>query len=656
MVRPIHDTLRRSGRVASCVFLASLCALTGACSSNKQARDVNPEVEFTDSGLRGTVGAEVTIRRSEPTIVSGYGIVVGLDGSGGTDVPIRVAASLERELGLRGVGQPGVFQGTELEGLSPRQVLRHPDVAAVLVEAAVPLGAPEGMRFDVRVRALAGSSTTSLEGGVLWSTQLQAGAPSVVGGTQTRTVAVAHGPVFINPFLDPDSASTSVNLREGRLLGGGMMTEPLALELNLRNPLHSRARALTSAINQRFPDGPRGPGTVARGRSDETIQVEVPEEYHDRFGEFVELLLRTPIDPRFPEEMARRYTQDLRRSSENATELAWALRALGPPAIPFVRDLYEHEDPRIRMAALRAGAHLNDPRSTGPLEEIAVEEDGLRRIEAVSLLGVADGPASVDRTLRSLVAGDLPVDVRVRAYQSLAQRAERHRFRELMSWQSRRSPGQTQYSVSELDAWAGAEIPPGTPQGLTRRTVAGKFTFDLLPLGEPVIYVTLQREPRIAILGRGASLNRPLVASAWSDRLLIAADSENGDVRIRYDDRRNGRVVTEITGPDLATLVPLLGQTPSIEDPTDGFRMSYGQVVGALSAIQEAGGVQAAFTTENDILAANILEAIQEQIPDVRPEFGDDESAANDRPIEDETDPDRGALVVPIERDEKKRK
>ncbi|XHC24394.1 MAG: hypothetical protein ACFHWZ_11600 [Phycisphaerales bacterium] len=89
-------------------LLLASAALAVACSKTPQRPastvQVPVVVRDTQSILRGTVGSEVTIRGTEGTIVSGYGLVVGLDGTGSGTVPIGVRSVLEDEMRKYGVG------------------------------------------------------------------------------------------------------------------------------------------------------------------------------------------------------------------------------------------------------------------------------------------------------------------------------------------------------------------------------------------------------------------------------------------------------------------------------------------------------------------------------------------------------------------------
>ena len=220
----------------------SLCAapLSGCSSGNKKrAREVTPTLSGAPSVLRGTVGYETSLRQADSAYISGYGLVVGLNGTGSTNVPENIAATMEREILIMSGGEAGGFINTPLEGLSPREVIRHPDTAVVLVEGAIPPGAPEGPYFDVRVRALSGSTAESLEGGTLWTTRLQLGPASTLGGLQTKTIAEARGEVFINPFAEPgrpSEISCQAAMGLGTLLGGWKIVHTMGSKITRLTP------------------------------------------------------------------------------------------------------------------------------------------------------------------------------------------------------------------------------------------------------------------------------------------------------------------------------------------------------------------------------------------------------------------------------------
>ncbi|MEO1585169.1 MAG: flagellar basal body P-ring protein FlgI [Planctomycetota bacterium] len=651
--------LAQAARAAILIGMLTAAGLISVgCGPPRRTTQVDvPTASRGSSVLRGTIGREAVLRNADPVIVSGYGLVVGLAGTGARDVPANVAATMEREIETLAGGLGGVdFQGTAFEGLSPRQIMRDPSTAVVLVVGAVSPGGPEGLRFDVQVRALSGSSATSLEGGRLWTTRLQIGRPVTLGGPQTEIIAEARGEIFINPFATP--GSSSVEGRVGRVLGGGLLTDPRPLELVLENPLHSRAMGIERAINQRFPDGPAGPGTVAYGRNDQIVQVYTPTAFQQRFDEFVRTLLATPIDQSAPEALARRYRQAMVNQPELAADIGWALRAIGEPSLSHMRDLYDFPEIAPRMAALTVGAHLNDTRAADFLERVALEGSAAEQLAAIELLGAVDGRPSSDDVLRDLAGFGETLTVRSMAADALMRRAERWRLAQLAAAERQRAVGRRPATETQLRLAAARRIPRGNPQGVERVDVAGRFAIDRLPFGEPLVFVTLQGVPRIVLFGERAELTRPMTVAAWDNRLLMRSDGPRDEVLLRYEDDRTGRVIQRPVGHELLDVVLFLARGAGVSDFGEGLGFTYAQVVGALAAIEESSATRAAFATQEDRFQAMLALASDRNVAD-RPALLDDEGVRVDLGSIEPLDPSEraapkaeGGFVVPIERDE----
>lgn len=656
--------------------MLGLAGWIAGCSSKPPAepRRVEPLVtRDVPSALRGIVGSEATLRNHEPVLVSGYGLVVGLNGTGGGELPERIAATMERELGLKGIGKGSEFLvGTPLEGLSPREMLRSRDVAVVIVYGAVIPGAPEGATFDVYVSPVSSNPDLSLEGGLLWSTELRLGPPTPTEGVKTTQVARAYGPIFINPFSAPSGGPTR---QMGRVLGGGMMVNSLGLQLVLDNESHSRARAITDAINSRFGKQAGPQEEVARGRTARTIQIYVPPEYRDRAGEFVNILTAIQIQQGFPQEFAKRYTDALKAEPYLASDLSWCLQALPQrAALPFIRDLYESSESAVRMAALRAGAGLNDALAVPPLQRLAEQgETPAMRSEAVRLLGLISAGPGVDLALRDqLQARELTV--RVAAYEALARRAELAFARRIAAAQAKLPAGARQANAQTIEqARSVLSFRDDNVQGARRDVYTRKFLLDRVPGGEPLVYVTQQGRPRIVLFGENPTIVRPTVFSMWDDRLMIVADSPTDELRVRYrgpdrmDDSGQTTLGDTVTGrapADVAGLIDYLARNPTPEDPKPGLNLTYSEIVGVLYAMQRQGVLSASFAVEEDVLQARLLQATQQLAADDRPETAKQAEERRLRLMEPITaatpaapaEKEREPLVVPLPQPEPKKK
>lgn len=610
--------------------LLCVAASFAGCGSGEPKKPIDIEPVVTRDVhpmLRGTIGAEITFRNVDPVLVSGLGLVVGLHGTGGQMLPEDVAATMEREMGLQGIGRGNQYSAKSIDAKSPREVLRDPNVAVVIVQAAIPPGLPKDATFDVYVRAL---NATSLEGGTLWSTPLRIGNPTTFGGVQTTQLATARGAVFINPFAERGKETDGVTQTVGRVLAGGRASSPLPIQMVMDNASHARARAIVSAVNTRFPPLPGDQCETARGRSASNIELRVPAAYRDRAGDFIELVAHLPVDFSFVEERARRIVEAVKAEPALAEEAAWSLESLGPKALPFIRELYDFPEIAPRMAALKAGARLNDARAAGPLREVARTASGGVRTQAISFLADLDGGPTVDIALRDLAA-ESELTVRVAAYEALVRRAVRvqaARYRAAIE----SDPDAARPSPTRLETLAADRLPGGTVQGVRRALVGDKFLLDVVPFGEPLIYVSQQGRPRVVLFGAHLGLTRASVVSVWNDRFMLETPGGQDRVRVVYRPPAMDRGYKLDAPAGLPEFVQFLAHDTTPEKPDAGLSMTYSDVVGVLSALVSQKALPAAFATEQDRLRSQLLAAAESRAGSERPEKPGEEPVVLFRP------------------------
>lgn len=626
----------RAVLLGSCTLIA--CALTPACSDPpKTAERLDKPLIVRDipDVLRGTIGAETTLRGIEPVLVSGFGIVVGLNGTGGNAlIDPAVQATMERELARGGVTRAPDGNDLGRMGVSPAEFLRSKNVAIVIVEAAIPPAAPRGSTFDVRVRALPNSEVTSLEGGTLWTTDLRIGPATVFEGYKTHRIAQARGQIFVNAFNEPGSAAQSVGQTVGTVIGGGIAMDPLRIQMVLDNDSHSRARSILTAINTRFPEGRRDEGPIATGRDGSSLSIRIPYEYRDRADEFVRLLQATRIDQSQPQEWACRYVEELKQRPELAEPLTWCLRALGDMAVRSgcLHPMYDYPEIGPRLAALEAGAHLGDARAAPYLKELALSGPPDSRAAAIQLMGSMVTNPQVGLTLREMLDSS-ELDIRISAYEALSNRGDPLIERRVV----------------------GSD--PGRP----------RFFLELVPSRDPLIYVTQQGKPRIVLFGgrsigeqKPLRLNKPLLVAAWSNRLMLMADNPSDPVRMLYQSARSQSrnpiaLNNTFTVPDkLVDLIYFFAHESSPDDPSDGLDMTFSEVVGALYEIQRQQGVNALFATETDRLGAAVYQAARSTVIEERPITTEGEDAAQKiitfAPVDPSATP-----AVPVTKSQEKR-
>jgi len=175
----------------------------------------------------------------------GYGLVVGLDGTGdgnGSTFTPQSVASMLQKFGIT------VSPGT----------LQLKNVAAVMVTATLPPFVKNGSAIDVTVSSL--GDAKSLQGGTLLQTPLQA--------ANNKVYAAAQGAISVGGFLAGGGGGGSVAknfVTAGRIPGGALVEQDVpttmlgassgTLEVTLGQPDFTTAARLVNAINTHKPYG-----------------------------------------------------------------------------------------------------------------------------------------------------------------------------------------------------------------------------------------------------------------------------------------------------------------------------------------------------------------------------------------------------------------
>ncbi len=210
----------------------------------------------------------------------GYGLVVGLDGTGDqvTQTPFTVQ-SLKAMLSRYGVTIP------------PDVNPQVKNVAAVTVHADLPAFAKPGQAIDITVSSL--GNAKSLRGGSLLMTPLR--------GIDGQVYAIAQGNLVVGGFgvAGGDGSSVTVNVPSvGRIPNGATVEREVAnpfaqgesIVFNLHTSDFTTARRLADTINQAV-----GPGT-AQPVDATSIRVSAPRDASQRVG-FVAFLEGLEVEP-----------------------------------------------------------------------------------------------------------------------------------------------------------------------------------------------------------------------------------------------------------------------------------------------------------------------------------------------------------------------
>jgi hypothetical protein len=558
--RAVVCSARRPGRLLIVALTLALLIAVGCQPGARRAPGAAPPPNYTGPAfLRGTVGSMCYLRDAKPLLVSKYGLVVNLDGTGSAQVPVELRQRLINEMRKRKVGSRESLDPM-MRAMSPEQMLARRDTAVVAVQGLIPPGAQPGTRFDVLVSKWPRTDTTTLTGGTLWSTELnELGTNLSVG--YMETLAVARGPIYINPFQDLTPEQRRQEFAEQAIVvGGGRVTKARPLELVLNQPSYQRCRAIAERINDRF-----GLVTdarpIAEPKTESLIKLNIPPRYARRPGDLLTLISHTYVQSGigYEQAQAQRLGDIVRSQPEFATQVTHAWKALGRAALPSIRPYYVDDDIVTRMAALEAGAFLEDERSSESLLALASHEDPAIRIRVAKALVSLPRSLKGGRALRQLLDDD-NVEVRITAYESLEQN---------------QAPIIERTAVFDIEGQI-------------------KFAIDRVPASKPLIFVTHQDLPRIVIFDDQLGFKAPLLATLWDNHLMLEGGAADKPISVYYQGPNEPRGQRfDNVYPSVATLAYLLGHRPTLEAPQEGLDLSYSEVVDAMYKLCQAGHISA---------------------------------------------------------------
>ncbi len=216
--------------------------------------------------------------------LTGFGLVVGLDGTGDqTSQMPYTAQGLNNYLQQLGITRPAASAAS----------LQLKNVAAVLVTTQLPAFARPGQSLDVNVSSLGNSK--SLKGGMLISTALR--------GVDGEIYALAQGNLIVGGAgASAGGSKVQINhLSAGRIPGGAQveravptsLQEGETISLGLNASDFQTARRVAQSINRRFGEG------SARALDGRTVQVRAPADPNARIT-FIAEMEELPVEASIP--------------------------------------------------------------------------------------------------------------------------------------------------------------------------------------------------------------------------------------------------------------------------------------------------------------------------------------------------------------------
>lgn len=234
--------------------------------------------------------AQVAGVRSNQLI--GYGLVVGLNGTGdGGSVPFT-GQSLRSILGNLGVNVDGVISDFDVAGVQAGAITAD-NVAAVMVTAELPAFAKPGQTIDVNVSTI--GAAESLRGGTLIMTRLK--------GIDGEVYAIAQGSLT-STGVEVNAAGDEITIgvpTAGRVPNGATVERMVEtafsqanhIVLNVKSGDFTTAKSIMDAINDRFG------AATAQAIDSVSIAVRAPDDQSSKvaFLSLIENMDVVPGDP-----------------------------------------------------------------------------------------------------------------------------------------------------------------------------------------------------------------------------------------------------------------------------------------------------------------------------------------------------------------------
>jgi len=220
-------------------------------------------------GIEYRVRNLATFKGVRDNQLTGFGLVVGLKGTGDRKTTVFTAQAVVNMLKRFGINDPA-------------SEIKVRNVASVMVTATLPPFARKGDKIDVVVSSM--GDAKALDGGVLLQTTLK--------GLDDNVYSVAQGPVSTgsgNIDVNGINALKS-KTNVGRVPQGGIVEKEVPVTfvddknnvfLQLTNPDFTSASRITDVINNQFW------GEIANSVDAGTIKIRIPMDFQDTPVEFV---------------------------------------------------------------------------------------------------------------------------------------------------------------------------------------------------------------------------------------------------------------------------------------------------------------------------------------------------------------------------------
>ena len=489
----------------------SLC--TG-CSTPSILRSQSPEEHSpgSETTLVGDMAAPIGLNSFQ---VEAIGLITGLEGTGSDPQPSAQQAALLDEMKKRGVK-------------NPNQILASHDTEIVMVRAYLRPGIQKGDHFDIEVRCLAQSEATSLRSGWLLDSRLKELAYLKGEIREGKILALAAGPVLVDPAADGEADRTK--LLRGRVLGGGVCQESrklgLALQPQYRNVVASSQ--LGNAVNSRFYRFVSGVKQgVATPENDKFIQLSVHPRYKDNVDRYVRVVRSLPLRESPSERLTRlALLERMLLDPITSANAALRLEAIGKEAVKTLTKGAQSDNEEVRFYSAEALAYLDDSAAVAPLAEAAKNVRAFRAYALTALSAMDDYEARA--ALKDLLDA-ASAETRYGAFRAL-------------------------WAMPTRDALVQGE------------NLNDQFSFHIIESkGPPMVHLTRSYRSEVVLFGPYQRLKTPFALDAGKHIQVISRGGEEVTVsRFDVGQRDQKRVISPKLDEVIRTIVDLGGTYPDV--------------------------------------------------------------------------------------------
>ena len=538
---------KAGGRLAlrRIIYLSFVLAAIYGCGLEVAAPE-EEKPQATVESLGRTIGEVCELVGYENVRVQGHSLVVGLNGTGSRECPPLTCQYILKQLRRL---EPQRYLGPKYVGMTAEELLESRDTAVVEVTGYVPAGAPKGTIFDVEVRVVRATQTTSLQGGYLLDSDMQI----VVSGHRGpplsgRSVALAAGPIFVNPFPLAEGRrgrrEEASDPRKGVVVGGGRSLVDREVKLSIMQPSYRLAQQIQRRINGRFSeDETQRVADATRS----LVRLRIPASYRGRYQDFFRVLrvLYLSDSKGYLELKLRELTELAGEEGADYEGIASAWEGIGRTAQLSLAGLYEEQRGEVGFYAARTAARLGDRKAIDALAAMALDEENAIQLKAAKALG------------------EVATDVRSRA--ALGQLLDKKRVRaRLLGYDGLRRGGDKRIASAEL------------PGGFRLESVGGE--------GENILCVWVRQEPRIVLLGKDIRCGQNAFYESGDGQILVNIGAEATTATLTRELAGGESFITCESSLDVKDLITIMALPiqPSGARQRGGLGLSFSEIVGVL--------------------------------------------------------------------------